>query len=133
MTPFPPSSTQAQPLTPYSQTTHPSTGGSNPRTCFDSNTPPRAGAQFGTPAVDCPRRDNATARYTVPGTSLTFERVCGVDLTASDMGRYPTTSVPDCLAICAQLNLYPSSTMDRCLGVSWVFGSGLQGQGSSYC
>ncbi|EJT69840.1 hypothetical protein GGTG_12723 [Gaeumannomyces tritici R3-111a-1] len=113
--------------------TYPATGGNSPRICFDTNTAPRAESQFGAPAVDCPRRDNATARYTVPGTSLTFERVCGVDTTAGDIGSFPTTSMPDCLALCAQLNLYPSSTMGRCLGVSWVFGSGLQGQGSSYC
>ncbi|KLU90267.1 hypothetical protein MAPG_09231 [Magnaporthiopsis poae ATCC 64411] len=83
--------------------------------------------------VDCPRPDNATAWCTVPGTSLAFERVCGVDTTAGDMGRFPATSMADCLAVCAQLNLYPSSAMGRCLGISWVFCSGLQGQGSSYC
>lgn len=113
--------------------TYPTTGGNNPRICFDTNTAPRSESQFGTPVVDCPRRDNATTRYTVPGTSLTFERICGVDMTASDMSSFPTTSMADCLALCAQLNLYPSSTMGRCLGVSWVFGNGLQGQGSSYC
>ncbi|TLS31546.1 hypothetical protein PpBr36_02579 [Pyricularia pennisetigena] len=104
--------------------------GRNPKICFDTTTPPAARSQYGTTRADCPR--SGDKRYTVPGTNLTFTRTCGVDYKDNDLGRFPTATMEDCLALCAQLNIYPSSGQGLCEGVTWMFG-GTQGEGSSYC
>ena len=53
--------------------------------------------------------------------------------TGNDMARFPAMSMRDCLALCAQLNLYPSSIAGKCKGVSWVYGDGPQGTGVAFC
>ncbi|TLD19754.1 hypothetical protein PspLS_09722 [Pyricularia sp. CBS 133598] len=102
----------------------------NPNVCFDTTTPPASRSQYGATRADCPR--DGDKRYTVPGTNMTFTRTCGVDFKDNDLGRLPTSTIEDCLALCAQLNLYPSSGQGSCQGVTWMFG-GTQGEGSSYC
>ncbi len=53
------------------------------------------------------------------------------------MARFPAATMADCMAVCAQLNLYPSSSLGPCKGVSWVTGNGdgdaPQGQNISFC
>ncbi|KAH9427890.1 hypothetical protein MCOR27_002325 [Pyricularia oryzae] len=102
----------------------------NPNICFDTTTPPAARSQYGVTRADCPR--DGDKRYTVPGTNMTFTRTCGIDFKDNDLGWLPTPTMEDCLALCAQLNLYPSSGRGSCLGVTWVFG-GTQGEGMSFC
>jgi hypothetical protein len=49
------------------------------------------------------------------------------------MGRFPVSNMADCMALCAQLSLYPSSSLGPCVGVTWVYGDGAQGLGNSFC
>lgn len=51
------------------------------------------------------------------------------------MAQFPVSTMQDCLALCAQLNLFPSSIAGPCVGVTWVYDDdgGPQGQGISYC
>lgn len=110
--------------------TNTTTSSSNPKICFDNNTPSTSRSMFGVARADCPRNDDLN--YTVPNTNLTFTRSCKMDLTDNDLGRLPVLTMADCLAICAQMNLYPSSGQGPCLGATWVFGD-TQGMGISYC
>ena len=51
------------------------------------------------------------------------------------MAHFPVTTMQDCLALCAQLHLYPSSIAGPCVSVTWVYDNGgdAQGEGISYC
>jgi hypothetical protein len=84
------------------------------------------------PNTECPLPADSQV-YTVPGTNLTFLRSCATDYPGNDMAKYPVASMSDCLLLCAQLNLYPSSSLGRCRGVSWVYGEGPQGLNNSFC
>ncbi|KAK3395179.1 hypothetical protein B0H63DRAFT_445227 [Podospora didyma] len=88
----------------------------------------------GTPSPQCPNNLPTTeVDYKVPGTNLTFRRFCETDYPGSDLAQMPATSMLDCLALCAQLNIYQTSTLGPCVGVSWVYGDGKQGTGTSFC
>lgn len=81
---------------------------------------------------ECPL-PGGSANYTVSGTNLKFKRVCETDYPNDDMGQFPVISMADCIHLCAQLNLYPASAKGRCMGVSWVYADGPQGEGISFC
>ena len=100
--------------------------------CFATNT--TSSTTFIPPQAECPLSGNRY--YTVPHSNLTFERQCDTDYPGSDMASFPSSSMADCLAVCAQLNLYPSSSLGPCKGVTWVFGNAQdspQGQNVSFC
>ena len=96
--------------------------------------------EAGKASLECPL---STTTYTVPRTNLTFQRQCGIDYAGSgllqttasangDMGKIPLSTMEDCLAVCAQLNLYNPSMYGPCIGVSWS-NARPQGEGNSYC
>lgn len=89
-------------------------------------------AALGAPLVECPL-SSTDASYTVPGTNLTFVRSCSTDYVGNDMAQFPATTMADCLAVCAQLHLYPSSALGACAGAVWVYGDGPQGENISFC
>ncbi|KAL2129816.1 hypothetical protein VTI74DRAFT_7265 [Chaetomium olivicolor] len=95
--------------------------------------------KFNNPAIslggvitECPL-SSSTTNYTVPGTNLKFRGVCEADYPADDTGKFPVTTMLDCIHLCAQLNLYPASAMGRCMGVSWLYADGLQGKRIGLC
>ncbi len=102
--------------------------------CFDTNQAPSGPdtAALGTPRPDCPLSVE-NRLYTVPGTNLTFLRSCETENAGEDLGYFPVLTMKDCLALCAQLNLYPSSAEGQCVGVTWAYGDGPQGTGVNFC
>lgn len=59
-----------------------------------------------------------------------------MDYVGSDMARFPVRSMRDCMALCAQLNLAPSSAFGRCVAVTWVQDTsrwGPQGTDIAFC
>ncbi|KAL8341646.1 hypothetical protein RB601_005456 [Gaeumannomyces tritici] len=105
----------------------------SPKVCFSTTTPLAPGADPAIPpGIECPV-PAGRANYTVPGTGLTFQKLCGTDFGGNDMGRFPVRGMDDCLALCAQLNLFPASEAGRCVGATWVYGDGPQGAGVSFC
>jgi hypothetical protein len=100
--------------------------------CFASDKSSTTAIVLGDVKSECPLPVDRT-NYTVPGTDLKFTRSCGTDQVGVDMGTFPVLSMFDCIALCAQLNLYPSSAEGRCTGVTWVYGDGAQGKGISFC
>lgn len=105
----------------------------NPKVCFSTTTPLAPGSDPGLPpGIECPI-SAGQVDYTVPGTGLKFQKMCGTDFGGSDMGRFPVRSMDDCLALCAQLNLFPASVAGKCVGATWVYGDGPQGTGVNFC
>jgi hypothetical protein len=100
--------------------------------CFATDKSITTAVALGEVISECALSDDK-ANYTVPGTNLTFRRVCETDYPSDDMGQFPVISMLDCIHLCAQLNLYPASAMGRCFGVSWVYADGPQGTGISFC
>ncbi|KAH8886495.1 hypothetical protein GQ53DRAFT_344990 [Thozetella sp. PMI_491] len=102
--------------------------------CFATNSSDASG--FIRPGSECPL-SNDQRLYTVPNTNLTFRRECNIDYPSNDLGKYPTSSMADCLAFCAQLNIYPTSILGPCKGVVWVTGEGAgddqEGRNVSFC
>jgi hypothetical protein len=66
-----------------------------------------------TTVTGCPSVNNTL--YTVPNSTATFLRICGVDYSgvgeASDLETVETTSMDDCMATCAAYS--------GCTGCSW--------------
>ncbi|KAK5653061.1 hypothetical protein OQA88_9347 [Cercophora sp. LCS_1] len=107
--------------------------------CFHTSEPPPSGQDPTRPFSECPL-SSGNSIYTAPGTNLQFRRECDTDYDVSaggaDMGRFPARTMQDCIAICAQLNLYPSSGRGRCRGVTWVWDAarwGQQGTADAFC
>ena len=98
--------------------------------CFDTHAPSPQGA--GNARPECPLTGDSRF-YTVPGANLTFVRSCDTELVGDDLAQFPTLSMQDCLALCAQLSIYSSSSAGPCEGVTWVYGDGLQGTGINFC
>ncbi|KAK4120951.1 hypothetical protein N657DRAFT_623915 [Parathielavia appendiculata] len=102
------------------------------KVCFATDKSITSAVALGDVISECPLPDGK-ANYTVPGTGLTFERVCETDYPSDDLAWFPVISMLDCIHLCAQLNLYPASARGRCVGVSWVYADGPQGTGLSFC
>ncbi|EAQ82954.1 hypothetical protein CHGG_10772 [Chaetomium globosum CBS 148.51] len=100
--------------------------------CFATDQSITTAVAVGAVIQECPL-PSGQANYTVPGTKLTFRRECETDYPSGDLGMFPVISMADCIALCAQLNLYPASALGPCTGVSWVTADGPQGTGLSFC
>lgn len=118
--------------TTTSATTLPTCSAEAGKICFATDKSATNAVALGEVITECPL-PNGAANYTVPGTNLKFRRMCETDYPSGDMGKFPVLSMPDCIHLCAQLNLYPASAEGRCLGVSWVYADGPQGTGISFC
>ncbi|KAK4097582.1 hypothetical protein N658DRAFT_500287 [Parathielavia hyrcaniae] len=105
----------------------------NGKICFDTDRSITSAVALGDVIPECPLPEGSDVNYTVPGTNLTFARVCETDYPSQDMAQFPVLTMLDCIHLCAQLNLYPASARGRCMGVSWVYADGPQGTGLSFC
>ncbi|KAK4446418.1 hypothetical protein QBC34DRAFT_150232 [Podospora aff. communis PSN243] len=108
--------------------------------CFNTRTQLAASSGGGTPnpgttIPSCPLDPNKT-EYTVPGTNLRFRRDCNSNYVGDDIANFPTRTMEDCIALCAQLNLFPSSFFGPCKSVAWSFDiavHGYQGDRKAFC
>jgi hypothetical protein len=125
--------TSANPTgTPTSSASAPTCTPEANKICFATDQSITTAVAVGAVIQECPL-PSGQANYTVPGTKLTFRRECETDYSSGDLGKFPVISMADCIALCAQLNLYPASALGPCTGVSWVTADGPQGTGLSFC
>ncbi|EGY15379.1 hypothetical protein HYQ45_002462 [Verticillium longisporum] len=92
--------------------------------------PTQASSGLGVTDPGCPGVNGT--EYTVPGTDLVFERLCGVNFAGNDIGHIPMTRMEDCLMLCASQYISPQGAAGSCLGVVWGYG-GRQGTNAAYC
>ena len=118
--------------TPNAIPSEPDTAALGNSICFDGNQIPDAGPDLGVARPDCPLPVE-NRLHTVPGTNLTFLRSCDTEISGDDIGWFPVLTMQDCLALCARLNLFPSSVQGKCVAATWVYGDGPQGSGVSFC
>lgn len=118
--------------TPTSSASLPTCTPETNKICFATDQSITTAVAVGAVIQECPL-PSGQANYTVPGTKLTFRRECETDYASGDLGKFPVISMADCIALCAQLNLYPASALGPCTGVSWVTADGPQGTGLSFC
>ncbi len=79
---------------------------------------------------------STTRDYTVPGTAIKFRRECDLNAPGDDIAWFPVRAMEDCMALCTQMNQYPSGFFGTCRSVIWVWGMaryGYQGQGMAQC
>ena len=107
-------------------------GSSANAVCFDARPDAAAAAAAGEARPECPLSGEGRL-YTVAGANLTFLRSCDTELLGEDLAQFPTLTMVDCLALCAQLHAGHASALGRCEGVTWVYGDGPQGEGVSFC
>jgi len=106
--------------------------------CFKTHTQlASSGAALnpGTTIPSCPL-DTSKTEYTVPGTALKFRRDCNANYVGDDIANFPTRTMEDCIALCAQLNLFPASVFGLCKSVAWDYDvaiHGLQGDQKAFC
>jgi len=98
--------------------------------CFETRGASDLGA--GETRPECPLSGDGRL-HTVAGANLTFVRSCDTELIGDDLGWFPTVSMQDCLALCAQLHAHAVSSVGRCEGVTWVYGDGPQGSDVNFC
>lgn len=110
--PASPLPTGANSTSPSSSNTIPSSSATPTKpTNTSSSTAPTVTAIL--PTLDCPAANNTV--YTVPGMTITFLHVCGIDYSgtggATDLSHVYTNSMAECMNLCASFS--------KCTGCGW--------------
>ena len=121
-------------FTPKLNSTIKATNADSSNVCFhvSESTILNQSLAYGTAISAClqaasPSTNYTLPNYTVPGTNITFSRRCNGFAKSFEMGRWPVRCMEDCMALYAQMNLFPSSYRGKCVSVSWNWDVSLHG------